>query len=443
MVHQESIDYGRIEKMLLLLLILLKADLLLSRWGIPQGFDIDHFLTVIDTIRMSDSYPGVRDCYACYTPPLSFYFAMAMQKVTGNIITAVQVLSTLCMIGVLLALRQTLKHIGLLLTLPGIVFLYVGAGIPLYVFLSLEIIYEPVTFLWAALSLLLSIELLWEPIQKRRAFLLTCGLTLVLALGMYTRYSGAINFCIPFIVLLVRTQPRKFYRPYFLVLLSCFAAALIATPLYYQRNIKPEGKLFSYSMDFSGGEETILAMNKEREERDREPLLFVLRLLRLPYHDFHGQPVYDSFFHTSWYQTWKHPGTPRVKTIPSPMAQALSDMYIFFFFLPLGIGTILFLENFNKRQTALLDFGMVLLVIAVLFSAAQVHFAFEYPAWRWAVFKAKYIAPAVLWVPFALAYCVHLLDRQLEHKRWYTTFVTCCIAITGIFLFLNHSIPVY
>ena len=443
MVHQKSIDYGRIEKMLLLLLILLKADLLLSRWGIPQGFDIDHFLTVIDTIRMSDSYPGVRDCYACYTPPLSFYFAMAMQKVTGNIITAVQVLSTLCMIGVLLALRQTLKHIGLLLTLPGIVFLYVGAGIPLYVFLSLEIIYEPVTFLWAALSLLLSIELLWEPIQKRRAFLLACGLTLVLALGMYTRYSGAINFCIPFIVLLVRTQPRKSYRPYFLVLLSCFAAALIATPLYYQRNIKPEGKLFSYSMDFSGGEETILAMNKEREERDREPLLFVLRLLRLPYDDFHGQPVYDSFFHTSWYQTWKHPGTPRVKTIPSPMAQALSDMYIFFFFLPLGIGTILFLENFNKRQTTLLDFGMVLLVIAVLFSAAQVHFAFEYPAWRWAVFKAKYIAPAVLWVPFALAYCVHLLDRQLEHKRWYTTFVTCCIAITGIFLFLNHSIPVY
>ena len=441
-MSNHPLSYRRIDYLLLTLVIVLKAHLLLSRWGIPQGFDIEHFLTVIDTIRMSDSYPGVRDCYACYTPPFSFLLAMAMQKVTGNIITAVQVLSTLSMIGVILALRQTLKHIGLLHTLPGIVFLYVGAGIPLYVFLSLEITYETVTFLWAALTLLLSIELLWGPVQKRRALLLASGLTLVLALGMFTRYSGVINFCIPFIVLLTRTRPQRSYRLYALVLLSCIVAALVAAPLYYQRNMKPEGKLFFSGMDFSGGEEVMQRMYKLREERDDHPVLFILHILRLPNLDF-SWPQYDSFFHVSWYQTWKHPGQPRVKTTSPPLVQALSYVYIFLFFVPLGIGTILFLYHFNKRQTPVLDFGMILFIIAILFCAAQVYFAFRYPAWQWAVMKAKYISPAILWVPFTLAYCLHLLDDQLQHSRWRSIFVACCSVFVAAFLCANHFFPVY
>ena len=436
-------EYRRTEYLLLVLVLMLKAYLLLSQWGIPQGFDIDHFLTVLDYIRMSPTYPGIRDCYNCYHPPFGFLAATLLSRLTGNSITAAEMLSTLCIVGIIFSLRHILKHIGLLHTLFGVLFLYFTAGLPLFVFLSWEVSFETVSFLWTVLTLLISVELLWgTPVPYRRGVILTLALTGVLALGMYTKFPGILNFCIPFVVLCVRAQSRSAFRTLPLLLLSCVLAALIASPLYYHRYYQTEGKIFPVNMEWTGGQREMEHMFRRREIRDRNPLVFFLDIVRIPRLSPGSiEPDNSSFWNIMWYHTWKRPFRLRDNRNLSP--PILSDIYIYLFLLPVLLGTVLFLKDFQKQRTALHDFGMILLIVGLLFCTAQLRIAFLFPAWAWAVMKAKYIAPAILWIPFAVAYSAHLLSTRWQHKAYHKQYVLVCMACLTAFLLLNHTIPIY
>ena len=436
-------EYRRTEYLLLILVLVLKLYLLLSQWGVPQGFDIDHFLTVLDYIRMSPTYPGVRDCYNCYHPPLGFLMVMLLKHLTGNGITAAELLSALSMMGIILSLRLILKHTGLLHTLFGVFFLYFTAGLPLFVFLSWEVSFETVSFLWTVLTLLISVELLWgTPVSHRRGAILTLALTGVLALGMYTKFPGILNFCIPFVVLCVRAQSRSSFRAIPVLLLSCVLAALIASPLYYYRYYQTEGKIFPINMEWTGGEIEMEMMYKRREMRDQNPLAFFFDIVRTPsFSPGSTEPDNSSFWNVAWFHTWKQPFRLRDNRNISP--PILSDIYIYLFLLPVLLGTLLFLKNFQKHHTALSDFGMILLVIGFLFCAAQLRIAFLFPAWAWAVMKAKYIAPAILWVPFTVAYCAQALSTRWQHMAFHRQYILVCMACLTIFLILNHVIPIY
>lgn len=434
----------RTEYLLLILAAALKIYLLLSQWGIAQGFDVDHFLTVLDTIRMSDGYPSIRDCYNCYHPPLGFLAAILLEYVTGNGITAAEVLSSLSIFGTLIALRLTLKHIGILHSLFGTVFLYLTIGIPLFVFLSWAVTFETLSVFWTILALLISIKLLWKPVpQTKRTVPLSVALALVLALGMYTKFTGMLNFLIPFTILVIRVQSLSALRTSLPpILLSCAAAILIASPLYYSRYYKTEGKIFPVNMEWTGGAGVMQKMYAERERRDNHPLLFTLSILRIPT-PLPGtiSPDYSSFPNTIWFHTWKRPH--RLKGNHSLTVSPLSNIYIYIFLAPVLVGSMLFFRNFQKVQTDLLDFGMALLITGIFFSIAQIRFAYLFPAWQWAVIKAKYVAPAILWIPFSTAYCAHLLYERMQNGKLRSAFATMCILGTTAFVAINHLIPIY
>lgn len=438
-----SQEYRRTEYLLLVLVLVLKAYLLLSQWGVPQGFDIDHFLTVLDYIRMSPTYPGIRDCYNCYHPPFGFLAATLLSRLTGNGITAAELLSTLSIVGIIFSLRHILKHTGLLHSLFGVLFLYFTAGLPLFVFLSWEVSFETVSFLWTVLTLLISVELLWgTPVSHHRGATLTLALTGVLALGMYTKFPGILNFCIPFVVLCVRAQSRSAFRAIPVLLLSCVLAALIASPLYYYRYYQTEGKIFPINMEWTGGKIEMEMMYKRREMRGRNPLVFFLDIVRIPsFSPGSIEPDNSSFWDIMWFHTWKRPFRLRDNRNLSP--SPLSDIYSYLFLLPVLLGTALFLKNFQKQRTALSDCGMILLIIGLLFCAAQLRIAFLFPAWTWAVMKAKYIAPAVLWVPFTVAYFAQVLSTRWQQKTFHGQYILVCITCLIAFAVLNHTIPIY
>ena len=434
---------SRLEPLLAVALVALKCWVLYSTWGTPQGFDAPHWLDVLRATHWFEPLPPPRALIASYHPPLSYLMGRLILPFLSSDVAASQVLSTLCLIGAFFALRSALRFTGILWTVPGLILLYGGFSTPLLVWLGIETGYDGPVFFWFVLAFCLSVRIFWEPIsehwwQSARFSSAVTLLGLSLAAGMLTKFNSFIALGLPLLIGFVRHGTQNFRRTVAVASLAVGMSAAIVAPLYLHRYFIPEGPRVPAAMDWQRPKDLAYA----RRVRDAEPIKFVLGILQPPSPKIvtSQYPVVDSFAHSIWLHLWKRDGCLGVQ--PDRSAR-ISNFYILAFPIPVALGSIGFLARRRQLSDAWRDLGWVLLGIALVFCVSACAFGFHYPLWDWRVFKAKYITPAALWIPFASA--TWLSDTKIVEARPKFSAWTGRILL-GVFLafmVINHALPVY
>lgn len=434
----------RVERFAAFVFVLLKLYVLYDAWGVLQGFDPASWLDVFRATHWFEPLPSPRAFFASYHPPLSYLLARIVYWFYPHETDACMIVSTLAMIGGFFALRSALRHVGWLLSLPGVWLLYGGTSVPLLVWLGLETgSYDGLLFFWFTLALSLAVRLLWQPRplalwRDARAMVLTTLLGLVLAAGMLTKFTAFMAFGVPFLIVLVRRGPRALVREVGAPAAACVIAVIVIAPLFHQRYWIPERRLMPSALDWQIPEE----LEGLRADRDAHRLRFLRRMLRSPERPIVGtnQPVVDSFVHTIWLHTWKRDETLGGQ---AKLSAQVSDFYVRVFAFLLPAGTILFLIRRRKIPEDWRHLGWVLLVLAAVFCGAALYFAWQYPVFGWRAFKGKYICPAMLWIGYATAPVLLGAWFPAAGSRLHRYLSTVALLALVLFVFLNHLLPVY
>jgi len=260
--------------------------------------------------------------------------------------------------------------------------------------------------------------------------------------GMEAKYTGTVSLSIPFIVVAIRCRGRLRFRAFTALLFVCLLTALLISPLYIGRNYAQTKELFPINMSWNHERQ----LESAHAKRDADYIGFFAHAFRFPKEFFTelDAPIRDSFFHIVWLQTWKlEDNTVELLGPKSPLSGRISNVYFFLFFPLFLIGNLLFFTRVRKHTDALHDFGKILFAIALIFILAQTSLFFSFPLWRYEVMKAKYIAPALLWILFASAYCIYfaLQLKVLERFRPYVTYGS--LGLVLLYVIFNHVVPVY
>ena len=426
---------------LLFCVLALQIHLLGSELGSQQGHDAFQFFEVVDHVSPGKLLPGTRECFNCFHPPFSFFSVKILSLLVGNVPLSSQIFSWVSMLFAFLLLRASLKRMGVLSSLEGIVFLYLSSALPIFIFLSTASDYEPAAYFFTMLSLYFSTALYWnsagEKLSARRLILL-CALLLSFTGGLLNKYTGLLSFAIPFCIVLVR-NPEVLWKTMKEQLVVFLIVALLISPLYISRNFAQEGDLFPMNMSWL----TRIELAKQRSIRNEDVIGFFTHTMRIPRKFFSERtsPIQDSVIHRVWLQTWIR--EKYIGGLQSPLSDLISTFYYFFFLVPVTAGSLLFIIRSRSHTDAFHSFGKVLFALSCIFFLAMLAFIFKYPVWNWGVIKAKYIAPALLWMPFAVAYCVHYILHIKMFSRFRPLIMSGSLALLLLFVFLNYTVPIY
>jgi hypothetical protein len=431
-------------------LVLLKLHVLHGAWGQIQGFDAEPWLDVFRATHWFQPLPGAANMFNNYHPPLSYLICRWIYAIYPHELEDSQVLSTLAMIGAIFALRSTLRTIGILWTLAGLVMLYTAASIPLLVWMSIETSYDSLVFMWFTVALAISVKLFWKPTPGnwwRRAGYIS-GLALLaftLAAGLATKFNALIALGLPLLVIGVRRRLRPALRDLCAAFVALVTGAALVAPLYYQRYYVPFRRMFPQPIEWLRETDLKTALTK----RDADPWGFLRHVLRIPVESITGtqEPVTDSFIHSIWLQIWKRDA---VLGPQEHLSLAVSDLYVRVFAIVVVSSTMFFCLRHRRLPAPWRDLGYVLLTVSVTYCLLLLYFGWKYPIWDWRVFKAKYMAPAVLWI----AYCTVLPvvfrpragDRGLRSpvvRELLPIAVVILSLIPLLFTIINHVLPVY
>ena len=434
----------RVERILTACLVLLKLHVLYDGWGRLQGFDGNPWLDVFRATHWFEPLPGPKALFASYHPPLSYLLCRLIFAAYPHEVEASQILSTLAMLVAVFALRSTLRTIGLLWTLPGLSVLYVASSIPLTVWLSIETSYDPLVFMWFMVALAISARLFWRPTptawwRKPVYVAALAALGAALAGGLLTKFTASLALGIPFLVMFVRRGFRSFPRECGAPVIAVVVGILLVSPLYYVRYYRPLGQIFPQAMDWLRADDLKHALRL----RDAHRWASLVHMIRVPKEAITGtqEPVRDSFIHSIWLQTWKRDVGLGAQ---APLSLAVSDLYVRVSPLIVLASTALFAVRRHKLPVALRDLGCVLAAVSVGFCLALLRFGWMYPLWDWEVFKAKYIAPAVLWIPYCIALLVERTSNSPDSgPRWSRFKTDAVLLVLILFMFTNHLLPVY
>lgn len=438
-----GVRWRRLELGLLAGVIVLKLVLLARVWGQLQGFDAGLWLETFDVTRWFEPLPGVRALPASYHPPLSFLAARGLYRIYPHPVEVSQIMSTLWMIGVMLALRSVVRRLGWLWTLPGLWLVYGTVSVPLLVWQAIETSYDPMSLCLFFVALAVSVRLYWSggagplaTLRQPRALAGNVVLGLVLAAGMLTKFSGLMALPLPFLVIFARRGLRALVRESVGPVLAVAVAAVVISPIYVGRYYRTEGRFMPSDMEWLRSD----VLPAARKQRDQAPVTFVLRNL-----DFTLTPVIGSqvsargsMTHSTWLQTWARDS--ELGRQP-PVSLGVSGVYIVVFAVLMLAGTVLFFVRGRRLPNEWRHLGWVLFGVGLMWLSASVVFAWKYPMFDWQVYKAKHVTPYVLWVVFAAV--LPLAFRAFRDKRRWQWLEPAAIVLLVAFIALNHLLPVY
>jgi hypothetical protein len=412
----------RFERCLLWLLISVKLLLFVRYWGVVLGYDSQGHFAYISYLARTWSMPPLTGMYYFYHPPLTFLLASFLVAAGCTLEHGAQLVSFGSSIGAFLLLRATLKQMKFLETPMGIVFLYLTAALPLQAYLSVSVNMDGLLTCIAAGLLYVSIRAVQVPSSAPTPLFAFGMVSLVLVLGMFTKYSGLLLFPLPFMCLVLlpkgqRTTPCK------RLVMSVAMAAMMFLPLYVARNALPMGALFYTSAgDFFAQEEIFSG----RSRRDADLAGFFLRL-PLPPSPEHRQPSLTSAWSGIWRQEDRKP--------QSSLADGLSEI---FSFLGATLTCVGLWMMFRRPRDHVL--GWVLAGVAAPFIAFLIYYAYLLPVQGYFTVKTIYVVPGVWIVGYAIAvallaaFAPQATSKNPPHALF---------AGVAIFLLITHVLPVF
>lgn len=422
--------------------LLVSGGAFLLSLGHTQGFDAGAYLEVLDKVDWWKPLPGVRDTFYSFHPPFAYLLDRLVMFFRVDRNASVMVVAWSSIAGAVLLLRQTLRRIGALPSFSGVCFLGIAAGLPLYVFLAKETGQDALILFLSVLVLHLSVALFWEtpPRKNKKVWLWAILLCATLIIGLLTKFNALLGFATPFVVIAVRhwRKPAMLIRSGALALAICAVAAACLAPFYYQRYYLTEHKWFPGQLEWQRAD--VLA--QVRPERDKNPVAFVAHMLRLPEQGIRGvsEPIKDSFWHMLWLETWKRDAFLGPQTSAST---SFSDAYSFLFLGLSLLGTVIFFVGGKKLRPEWRQFGWILLFMGALYLLAMLDFGYQYPVWDWRPFKAKYVAFALLWIPYAAAVALDHEAGWIAPKKRRQALSLAVVFLIGLFVVMNYALPVY
>jgi hypothetical protein len=427
--------------------VILKLEVLYRSRGHLEGFDAQPWMDVFRATHWFRPLPAPKSLFLAYHPPLSFLVCRSIFAVYPHEVEASQILSTLAMIGATFALRDTLRTIGVLWTLPGLVMFYVTASLPLVVWLAIETSDDGLVFMWFTVALALSARLFWTALptgwwKTRRPLVVVGLLGLVFAGGLYTKFNALFALLLPFLVIVTRRGLRALLREAGAALVAVALAAALAAPLYIGRYYLPLHALFPSNMDWLKAKDLKIAIARRNANRWG----FWTHLLRLPAESITGatSPVRDSFLHCMWLQLWKRDeialGDDR---LPGTLSLALSNVYVRVFPVFMAVSATLLAVARRRLPAVWRGWGVVAVVVAVIYCAGLLDYGWKYPVFEWTPIKAKYAVPGVLWIGYCAALpFVNRSTAPVSPGLRRVATVGGLLAVVG-FMLVNHLLPVY
>jgi hypothetical protein len=437
--------YIQVESSLALLVVLLKIHVLHGTWGRLQGFDPYAWLDVFHATHWFAPLPPVRLWAATYHPPLSYLLGRLLTNIIPNELQASQALSTVALVIAFFCVRQLLRRIGYLWTLPGLWLLYGGISIPVVISIGVETTYDSWVLTWFMMAFTVSVGLFWNPptsVKWWKENHTARGVTLlglVFAAGLLNKYTGLLSFCLPYLVILVRRGIKATFRELLAPTVAVLLGIVIAFPLYYERNYKVEHTWTPAAMEWQRKDDLV----KVRAKRDADPVAFIANMLRYP-KELPANPqetVLDSFLHASWVHTWFRDSLFGHE--PEP-ALTVSRKYSRWFAGGLLLGSAWFFARLRHIAKDWRDLGWMLLAISALFCGFALFFGWKYPLWDWKVFKTKYLTPALFWIPYAVS--IGFSDSWLtsrRHRAWVRGLEDLAFFALVVFVVINHLLPFY
>ncbi len=451
--HGTTAVWKPVERGLLLTLLLLKLHTVAEYWGHAYGYDASQWLVAFEHVHWMEPLPPIRKFFVGWHPPLSFLVTRALFWVYPHAVECSQIVSTVGVVGGVLLLRASLQHAGLLWTAGGVCFLYLAAGLPLLVWLQMETSQDALVFFFFMLTLHASVRLFWRP-ESGRHWGWRALLAASLYAGMMTKFSGAVAYGVPPLVLGVRrlgllawavrvpahvrrAPLARVLSQTMTVLVCCTVAGVPTLGFLYDRYYREEGKLMPVSMDWQRPED-LAAIHKVR---DQDRVGFVLRLLK-PEGPFTNirEPARDSVTASLWMLTFRKDW---VLGAQSDFSNSVSDFYTVVFLLLALWGTLLFVGAPASQPRAWNHLGWVLYLVGAAFTFSLVLFNYRYPLFDWIEVKAKYVTAGLLWIPWAAA---QTLTQTLGWRwrprphRWLVGGVAGCLLL---WMCVNHLTPVY
>ena len=435
--------YAQVETTLALFLVLLKAQVVHATWGKVQGYDWGPWMEMFHATYWFEPIPPVRIWGASYHPPLSYLIGRLICLIYPHEIEVSQINSTLAVVVAFFCVRQVLKRIGWLWTLPGLWLLYGGISVPVIVSVGVETTYDSWVLAWYMMALAASVGLFWNATsptwwKNNRTARKVTWLGLVFAAGLLNKYTGLLAFALPFIVILVRRGFLAVVRESTAPITAIAISVLVVFPLYYERNYKTEGRWMPAAMDWQRRDDLRVAI----EKRDAAPVAFVVNMLKYPLKTPKDPqaPVLDSFTHITWLHTWTKDWVLAAE--PEP-ALTVSRKYSQWFAATLLAGTVWFVARFRRIDKEWRDVGWVLLLVTAIYCGLALSFGWKYPLWDWRVFKTKYMTPAVFFIPYATA--IVFADKSVIARLHGRLRFVEDLAFYALILFvaLNHLLPVY
>ncbi len=422
--------------------------LLLKRFGMSIGFDNDEHLEMVNMWEWSDWFLSIDRAFYAYHPPLGFLLAKTLAMTGISQVLSVQLLSFAASLVAFFFLRHLLKHVNLLHSPAGIVFLYVTSSIPLQLYLATSMNLDVFVLAGASAVLFFSVHALWRDASRiaLRPVLMPLIIGGVIAVTMLFKFNGFLLIALPFLVALFITRKRWIPRKLVTTTLAAAVAMLVVYPYYNARYVSLTGQMFpSNNIMFHATE-----LDEARALRDMDPLAWLGKMfIPSPMHTY-GYLHRDTQ-HPRLRDTWKdfwisdewlnfQPNlTPDRPTYRQSWASmSVSDWYLTIAPLLMIYGIVLLLRK--KIDLLWRRLGYVLLGFALLQILSMISFVYDQPL-AWAIpTKGIYIAPVVWGIGFLLSTPVmHAWKSPRTQKR----IVQLALGCTAAFLLLNHLLPVY
>jgi Dolichyl-phosphate-mannose-protein mannosyltransferase len=409
----------RFEPYVLCLLICAKTLLLARFWDTPFGYDMEPHLAYVTTLAEHWQMPAIIGDYYAYHPPAGFLLAALIMKAGFSAAHGAMLVSFLSSLCALLFLRATVRALGLLHKPVGFAFLYLAAGIPLQVYMSVAVGLDIVILCIASAILYFSVRIVLQ--EKPHRLLPAYELSIYLLLGLLAKYTGVLLLALPFL-----WQPliprERLKRTMSVFALSAGVAVLAAAPYYLLRNYAATGSLFYTS---AGNTFANPSIEKAVTLRDAGLPGFTARLV-LPPQAGHPQPTLLYAWSGLWRMADRAP--------QSALAVYLSHVLSFFGAVLACVGTWRILRRTREDRL-----GVIFLAIAALFAAFLIYYAFRFPVFGHFSVKTIYVAPALWAVCYGMARAMYPLG---EHHHVSQKDRLLLIGVGG-FALLTHLLPVF
>lgn len=428
MSEAKTLNFRKVEQAFLFTFLALRLLLLARYYGVFLGYDVRGHLVVVSAISWMHPFLSLRSSYYAIHPPLGFLLAHTLVLLGISPLFAAQILSFIASLIAFFFMRQTLKSLGLLHKFPAIIFLYLGASIPMQIYLSLMVSLDVFVLCCMSIALFFSVQLFWLK-QNTLTSMFHAGMLLItLSLASLFKLSGFFLLPIPFFVFIF-TLDQYTWRRFSMVGLTTFVPFCAGMLYLYYRCYVPE---HTFLFTTSGTVVWIDLYKNSMAWRNAHLVRFFLSYV-FPI-DGGGARLA-----ATWASFWYMYGYEPI----SLTGRILGVLYYSFAWIPCLLGGIAIVRRKNTDLWS--RFGFVILTSSILHLLCLFYFIYSLPLPGYFVSKGIYISSVSYGIAYLLVSSIPLEVSQIA-QRFKSTLTSRRVQdyaffFVALFMIVNHLFP--